>query len=450
MLYPIPATASRHRAGLPGGEGDAMKLRKRTWKTAEGEKRQRWFMDATDPLTGERVRETIPDSIRTEAEARDFASAWHADRVRRAKLGELAGPSIEERCLTLGALLEADANRAGISPATARGERQSHRVLFRAIVPATRVLELKGVHVERYKRQMEGEGLKPRSIAYPLQVLRAALNRAVANGILSRVPCRVTLPPQTAERKRALTREEALALAGAARELGIGDEVTVFLNLGLRRGELFNLRWADLNLEEAELRMVTHKRGAASMKAVDVLPLNEAVLEVFRRRADAFPKGKPPAKGYVFGIPPEERDTGRRRSAHIKGAVGHLAGVVSLEDYRFRTKLKAAATRAGIERPEEVTPHVLRHTFATCLLNAGCTVKDTQALLRHRTPDLTLRLYCHEGMPGMKRGVEALTIRPAEVVAIGGSDAEAWHKSGTKRDDEEAQTQESQRLTGTA
>ncbi len=52
----------------------------------------------------------------------------------------------------------------------------------------------------------------------------------------------------------------------------------------------------------------------------------------------------------------------------------------------IRERLKAAGERTGVK----VTPHRLRHTFATQLLNAGCRVTTIQALLGHRHLNTTL------------------------------------------------------------
>ena len=60
----------------------------------------------------------------------------------------------------------------------------------------------------------------------------------------------------------------------------------------------------------------------------------------------------------------------------------------------IRGRIKAAGQRTGVK----VTPHQLRHTFATQLLNAGCRLTTIQALLGHRHPSSTLtyaRIHDH-------------------------------------------------------
>ncbi|MEQ8822496.1 MAG: site-specific integrase [Sumerlaeia bacterium] len=365
-------------------------------------------------LKGERIRQRLA-GVQTRKEAEQIASIIWGDMEKKALMGDVPVPTRREKTVTLGAFLGGDASRAGISPWTARSERDAHNALFRSLATASRpVMSLKTSDVEAYKSKREKDGLKPRGINHPLQVLRAALRRGVRNGVLSRVPCEIQFVADNATRRRALNRKEALALLSAAKEAGIGDEVTVFLNTGLRRMELFELQWSQVDFDSGTLSITTQKRGGASDRRTDVLPLNAAVAEVLTRRAKAYEGEKPPSEAFVFGIRPEARReaTGKHKPAK-KGTLG---GVTCRMDYRFGDKLKRAARLAGIENPHEVTPHVLRHTFATCVLNSGATVRDTQALLRHRSPELTLRLYCHEGWDGMKRATDAAIFQAADVV----------------------------------
>jgi site-specific recombinase XerD len=55
---------------------------------------------------------------------------------------------------------------------------------------------------------------------------------------------------------------------------------------------------------------------------------------------------------------------------------------------RIRRNLDLAATAAGIGH---VTPHKLRHTYATTLLNGGMSIEALMAVLGHVTPEMTLQ-----------------------------------------------------------
>ena len=115
----------------------------------------------------------------------------------------------------------------------------------------------------------------------------------------------------------------------------------------------------------------------------------------------------PPAPDdLIFGIRPDDRRGHNKRFS--PKAKGHAEGVLCLVDYSLRPRLKRAAKLAKIERPNEVTPHALRHSFATLVLQRGATVVDTAALLRHRNPVVTLQVYVHESMASMRGAVDRL------------------------------------------
>jgi len=101
-----------------------------------------------------------------------------------------------------------------------------------------------------------------------------------------------------------------------------------------------------------------------------------------------------------------------------------------LRSWRIRAGLAAAAAAAGLTGPGgsllRVTPHQLRHTYATELANAGMSLQGLMALLGHVTPEMTLR-YATLASPTLRAGYDAAigrarrclpTIRPHAPVAM--------------------------------
>ncbi len=70
-----------------------------------------------------------------------------------------------------------------------------------------------------------------------------------------------------------------------------------------------------------------------------------------------------------------------------------------------RVYLRGMLQKAGID--EKISPHKLRHTYATNLLNAGAELVDIQALLGHSTLNTT-QIYAHVGQERMEKVVGRL------------------------------------------
>jgi integrase len=100
-----------------------------------------------------------------------------------------------------------------------------------------------------------------------------------------------------------------------------------------------------------------------------------------------------------------------------------------LSSFRIREALSRAVRAAGLRTrdggPLKVTPHQLRHTFGTSLINGGIGLPALMALLGHVTPEMTLR-YAKLASPTVgaayQRAMNTIRARqPLPIVAIGGT-----------------------------
>jgi integron integrase len=171
---------------------------------------------------------------------------------------------------------------------------------------------------------------------------------------------------------------------------------------GMRLMEGVRLRVKDLDLSRGEI-LVRDGKGAKDrvtmLPQTLVEPLRAQLLSrraVFKRdRAQgqagvwlphALARKYPRAAGewawqYVFAAPRLSTDP---RSGAIRR---HHAS-----EQRVQRTVRAAARRAGIAKP--VSPHVLRHSFATHILEAGYDIRTVQELLGHRHVETTM-IYTH-------------------------------------------------------
>jgi integrase/recombinase XerD len=185
---------------------------------------------------------------------------------------------------------------------------------------------------------------------------------------------------------KSLTREEAgrlIAAAGArdgAAGLRLGAMVELLYASGLRISELVALPLAPFTQDPAYL-IVKGKGGKERLA-----PLNETARAAVRAylpvRASFFAKGVR-ASPWLF----PSRARGGRLTAR-----------------RFGQLLDEAALSAGLD-PAKVSPHVLRHAFATHLLEGGADLRVVQTLLGH-ADIATTQIYTHVAQDRLREVVE--------------------------------------------
>ncbi len=224
-----------------------------------------------------------------------------------------------------------------------------------------------------YLRSLSDSGLAPRTAARRLSALRQFYGFLGREGLRADDPTPLLdsprLPPGL---PKPLAEAEVEALiAGAARLPGHrGPLAVAALELlycaGLRATELVTLPAAALR-EDQPLVAVRGKGGRERLVPISARAREAALAARAARTGTAGVGEKPKAAG---------RPPPQRWLFPARGASGHMTrqGLGLL--------LKDAALAAGIE-PERVSPHVLRHSFASHLLGRGADLRSLQLLLGH-------------------------------------------------------------------
>ncbi|PIS32074.1 hypothetical protein COT40_02005 [Candidatus Peregrinibacteria bacterium CG08_land_8_20_14_0_20_41_10] len=232
------------------------------------------------------------------------------------------------------------------------------------------------IHLNRWKDK-NGRTLSAKTQNYHLIALRAFLKYLAKNDFPSLTPEKIELGKQSARVVSFLTREElekVFQIPDLSKLNGLRDRaiLEMLYSTGLRVSELVGLNRKQVNLKAGEF-LIKGKGGKTrvvflSTRARDFLNT------YFSRRMDNFEPLFLNHSRYA-GIADDLRGENRRLST------------VSVE-----VMVKKTALLAGIIK--KVTPHTLRHSFATELLREGADIRSVQEMLGHSSITTT-QIYTH-------------------------------------------------------
>ncbi|GAA4999474.1 site-specific tyrosine recombinase XerD [Pseudoluteimonas lycopersici] len=237
-----------------------------------------------------------------------------------------------------------------------------------------------------YLAHRSAEGYSARSNARLLAALRAFFAHQAQRGIRTDDPTALLLPPrQPRPLPKALSESEIESLLAAPAldtPAGLRDRAMLELMYaaGLRVSELVGLPANAVNLRQGVVR-VTGKGGKDRL-----VPLGEEAMHWLRRYLDeARPRLDKGAASARAALDPP-LFLGPKRAA--------------LTRQQFWRLVKQSALAAGIA-PRRISPHGLRHSFATHLLNHGADLRVLQMLLGHGSLSTT-QIYTHVAKQRLK------------------------------------------------
>jgi integrase/recombinase XerD len=277
----------------------------------------------------------------------------------------------------------------GLSSRTleAYGRDLARFVRFAAAQGVREVDGLERRHLTGFVEGLASEGLAPRSRTRMLVATRRFVRFLLATGRLSRDPSEGVLGPRLPRTLPKLLRpEESAALLAAAEgddALALRDRamLEVLYGGGLRVSELVGLPRSALDARAGLLRVYGKGRRER------IVPLGEPALEAVARYLEAG------------------RSALARKSKCPSEALFLSQRGAPMSRQNFFERLRGYAVRAGIPR-ERVSPHVLRHAFATDLLEGGADLRAVQAMLGHA--DLaTTQIYTHVSRKRLRELVDA-------------------------------------------
>ncbi|MDQ6662316.1 MAG: site-specific integrase, partial [Chloroflexota bacterium] len=133
------------------------------------------------------------------------------------------------------------------------------KLIHSYIIPGlgnVKVQKLLPQQVNALYRQKEKDGLQPKTIHSIHGVLHKALDDAIKWGYVSRNVCDVVSPPRLVKSERPfLTLEQAKKLLECVHQNRLEPAIVLALLMGMRRGEILALRWADIHFENATVKV---------------------------------------------------------------------------------------------------------------------------------------------------------------------------------------------------
>jgi integrase len=203
----------------------------------------------------------------------------------------------------------------------------------------------------------------PQTVKHILALLRRIINYGVKQGYIAPLSFKIEMPRVNNVKTEDLTSEELQRLLKALEESPhrtAANIMKIALYSGMRRGEIYKLKWDDIDHHRGFIT-IRDPKGGKNQK----IPLNSNTRAVINDI---------PENGSEFLFPSKRSKT------------GHINNILK--------PINAIKKEAGL--PEDFRPmHGLRHLYATMLANSGVVDMFTlQKLLTHKSPEMTQR-YAH-------------------------------------------------------
>lgn len=168
------------------------------------------------------------------------------------------------------------------------------------------------------------------------------------------------------------------------------------MELGLRIGEVCGLQWGDFDLKAG---LLTVRRTVSRIYGSD--GRTKLVIQTPKTRSS----------GREIPIPRRLLALLAQLGRERKPDCWFLSGKEGkpVEPRCYRRSIQGYLRRAAVRK---VRPHLLRHTFATTCLQAGCDIKTLSQMMGHTDANITLKRYVHSNLPRMRREMDRIFSSP--------------------------------------
>ena len=305
------------------------------------------------------VRKTCPVNTKRGAEQ-------YETMLRQQMFDEDQAPKAKPPCPTFGEYAENFMNTVAKQENKLSEYRSKQSILAHHLLPVFDKMTLDaitGETIKAFRSKKLEQGYNPKTVNNQVTVLTRILAEAVQFEYLDFVPRvkNLRLPPQEFD---FLSFEEADSLVEVA-DGSWKTMIVLALATGLRQGELLGLQWGDIDLERKFMvvrhSLVRGKLGSPKSHKARTIPLNDDTVDALQNL-----EGR---DGYVFH--------------------GEKGGALTYNQCKW--PLWRACKAAGLRM---IGWHVLRHSFASHLVQSGVNIMEVQTYLGHSDIRTTQR-YAH-------------------------------------------------------
>lgn len=249
------------------------------------------------------------------------------------------------------------------------------------------IADIRGDHIQKLYNDLIKAGYSISTIKIISAVLNGCLQQAVKNGLIERNPIKLAEIPRQTEKKirHALSKEEQTLFMKYAENSYLYNFFAVMLRTGMRNGELRGLKYTDIDKEKNVIhirRTLKYIEGEGYFEdtpktrtSMRDIPLTPEILKFLE------------AQRVFYGFKVEKID--RYLFCNEMGEPLSRARVGNEMD-----RIIAKIRKDGYDFPR-ITPHNIRHTFATRAIEAGMAPQVLKTILGHSSLAMTMDLYSH-------------------------------------------------------